>query len=80
MKLDGKFHGVIVKNKDQSIVPQDQWTVFLAEGQRGAGHAPVLLRRVCSMHKNLNDAVAAAQQLGCPLMRSRDGDKKDGGL
>lgn len=31
MKLDGKFHGVIVKNKDQSIVPQDQWMVFLAK-------------------------------------------------
>jgi hypothetical protein len=30
-KLDGKFHGVIVKNKDQSVVPQDQWVVFLAK-------------------------------------------------
>lgn len=31
MKLDGKFHGIVVKNKDQSIVPQDQWMVFLAK-------------------------------------------------
>jgi hypothetical protein len=31
MKLDGKFHGIIAKNKDQSIVPQDQWIVFLAK-------------------------------------------------
>lgn len=31
MKLDAKFHGVIVKNKDGSIVPQDQWVVFLAK-------------------------------------------------
>lgn len=30
-KLDGKFHGIIVKNKDQSIVPQDQWIVLLAK-------------------------------------------------
>lgn len=30
-KLDGKFHGIIVKNKDQSIIPQDQWVVFLAK-------------------------------------------------
>lgn len=30
-KLDAKFHGVIVKNKDQTIVPQDQWVVFLAK-------------------------------------------------
>lgn len=31
MKFDGKFHGVIVKNKDGSIVPQDQWMVFLTK-------------------------------------------------
>jgi hypothetical protein len=31
MKLDGKFHGVVVKNKDGSVVPQDQWIVFLAK-------------------------------------------------
>jgi hypothetical protein len=31
MKLDGKFHGIIAKNKDGSIVPQDQWMVFLAK-------------------------------------------------
>lgn len=30
-KLDGKFHGVIVRNKDASVVPQDQWIVFLAK-------------------------------------------------
>ena len=31
MKLDGKFHGIIAKNKDGSIVPQDQWMCFLAK-------------------------------------------------
>lgn len=31
MKLDGKFYGVVVKNKDQSVVPPDQWMVFLAK-------------------------------------------------
>jgi hypothetical protein len=31
VKLDGKFHGIIAKNKDGSIVPQDQWVVFLAK-------------------------------------------------
>jgi hypothetical protein len=30
-KLDGKFHGIIAKNKDGSIVPQDEWIVFLAK-------------------------------------------------
>ena len=31
MKLDGKFHGIIAKNKDGSVVPQDQWMCFLAK-------------------------------------------------
>ena len=31
MKLDAKFHGVIIKNKDGSVVAQDQWMVFLAK-------------------------------------------------
>lgn len=31
MKLDGKFHGIVVKNKNQQVVPQDQWIVFLAK-------------------------------------------------
>ncbi len=31
MKLDGKFHGIIAKNKDGTIVPQDQWMCFLAK-------------------------------------------------
>lgn len=30
-KLDAKFTGVIVKNKDGSIVPQDEYVVFLAK-------------------------------------------------
>ncbi len=30
-KLDGKFHGIIAKNKDGSIVGQDEWIVFLAK-------------------------------------------------
>lgn len=30
-KLDGKFHGIIVKNKDASVVPPDEWIVFLAK-------------------------------------------------
>lgn len=29
--LDGKFHGVVVKNKDGSVVTPDQWIVFLAK-------------------------------------------------
>lgn len=31
VKLDRKFHGVVVKNKNGAIVPPDQWVVFLAK-------------------------------------------------
>lgn len=31
MKLDGKFHGTIIKNKDGSVVPEDRWVCFLAK-------------------------------------------------
>ncbi len=31
MKLDAKFDGVIFKIKDQSIVPPDEYVVFLAK-------------------------------------------------
>lgn len=31
VNLDGKFHGVIVKNKNGVIVPPDEWMVFLAK-------------------------------------------------
>lgn len=28
-KMDLKFSGIITKNKDNTVVPQDQWLVFL---------------------------------------------------
>jgi len=31
MKLDAKFYGVIVKAKDGTIVPEDEYVVFLAK-------------------------------------------------
>ena len=31
MKIDGKFSGVIIKAKDGSVVPPDQYIVFLAK-------------------------------------------------
>jgi hypothetical protein len=31
MKLDAKFYGVIVKVKDNTIVPDDEYVVFLAK-------------------------------------------------
>ena len=31
VNLDGKFHGVVVKNKNGVVVTPDQWIVFLAK-------------------------------------------------
>lgn len=31
IKLDLKFHGTIIKNKDGTVVPDDQWVCFLAK-------------------------------------------------
>lgn len=31
MRLDHKFHGVVVKNKNGIVVSPDQWMVFLAK-------------------------------------------------
>lgn len=31
MKLDAKFYGEIKKAKDDSVVPEDEWCVFLAK-------------------------------------------------
>lgn len=31
MKLDGKFYGVLVKAKNNTIVPDDEYVVFLAK-------------------------------------------------
>ncbi len=31
MKLDAKFYGVVVKAKDNTIVPDDEYMVFLAK-------------------------------------------------
>lgn len=57
VKLDGKFHGVIVKNKDGSIVPQDEYVVFLAKDNA----FPVALDAYYHECQRLN---ASLEQLG----------------
>ncbi len=43
MKLDAKFYGVIVKAKDNSIVPDDEYVVFLAKDTAFADTLPTYL-------------------------------------
>jgi predicted ATP-grasp superfamily ATP-dependent carboligase len=62
MKLDGKFHGIVVKNKDQSVVPQDQWIVFLAKDDA----VPAMLRAYEQACKNVgagSEQMKAVQDL-----------------
>lgn len=46
MKLDGKFYGEVRKVKDDSIVPDDEYVVFLAKDNAFAAILPVY-RAVC---------------------------------
>lgn len=41
IKLDKKFHGLISKVKDGSIVPQDEYVVFLAKDTAFANILPL---------------------------------------
>lgn len=40
MKLDAKFYGAIVKAKDGTIVPEDEYVVFLAKDNAFAAILP----------------------------------------
>ncbi len=86
MKLDGKFHGVVVKNKDGSIVPQDQWMVFLAKDDavpatllfyeeecRRRGAAPAQLAAVAAMRVRVDEWRAAHPDL-CKTPDVQDGE------
>ena len=46
MKLDAKFIGIISKVKDGSVVPDNQWMVFLAKDNAFAEVLPIY-RRIC---------------------------------
>lgn len=41
MKLDGKFYGEVRKVKDDSLVPDDEFVVFLAKDNAFAAILPV---------------------------------------
>ncbi len=67
-KLDGKFHGVIVKNKDQSIVPQDQWMVFLAKDNA----VPVMLNSYFSECRRLGASIEQLDAIAALIKRVQD--------
>lgn len=75
-KLDGKFHGVIVKNKDGSIVPQDQWIVFLVKDNA----VPAMLDfyyEECKRQGALDDQLDAVREM---INRADEWRNKNPGL
>ncbi len=50
MKLDAKFYGEIRKVKDDSVVPDEEYMVFLAKDNAFAAVLPVYLAICRSMH------------------------------
>jgi hypothetical protein len=57
-KLDAKFYGVIRKAKDDTIVPDDQWMLFLAKDNVFAEWLPKY-REGCVLHDCDADQIAA---------------------
>lgn len=45
MKLDAKFYGTIYKVKDDSVVPDDDYVVFLAKDNAFAAILPLYLAK-----------------------------------
>ncbi len=67
-KMDGKFHGVIVKNKNQSIVPQDQWMVFLAKDNA----VPVMLNAYYMECEKLGASMEQLEAIADLIIRVRE--------
>lgn len=48
-KLDGKFKGTLLKVKNNTIVPEDEWVVFLAKDNAFAATLPTYLEHCIKM-------------------------------
>lgn len=49
VKMDAKFYGEIRKAKDNSIVPDDEWVVFLVKDNAFAATLPIYLEKCIEM-------------------------------
>lgn len=70
-KLDAKFQGAIRKVKDDSIVPDDEYVVFLAKDNAFASILP-LYRDECARRGCDPQQVAAVEAMIDRLRRWRD--------
>ena len=62
MKLDAKFYGTIKKAKDDSVVPDDEYAVFLAKDNAFAAVLPVY-RAVCVSLGADSEQIAAIDRM-----------------
>ena len=74
MKLDGKFYGVIVKAKDNSIVPEDEYVVFLAKDTAFANTLPTY-RENCIKLGADEEQIAAVDRMIEGLTKWRAGNQ-----
>lgn len=71
MKLDAKFYGEIRKAKDGSIVPDDQYVVFLAKDNAFAAILPEY-RRACVRLGADKEQIAAVDRMLARLLQWRE--------
>lgn len=62
MKLDAKFYGTLKKVKDDSVVPDDEYVVFLAKDNAFAAVLPVY-RAVCVSLRADAEQIAAIDRM-----------------
>jgi hypothetical protein len=71
MKLDGKFQGYIYKVKDGSVVPDDEYVVFLAKDNVFAAILPLYLEECFRQGADI-DQIAAVKRMIERLNKWRD--------
>jgi hypothetical protein len=62
MKLDAKFYGQIRKIKDDSVVPDDEYIVFLAKDEAFARTLPMYLQWCINLGAD-SEQVAAVKRM-----------------
>lgn len=68
MKLDSKFSGVIIKAKDSTVVPDDEYVVFLAKDNAFAAILPAYHQKCLELGCSV-EQVASVNRL---IMRVQD--------
>jgi hypothetical protein len=71
MKLDAKFYGEIRKVKDDSLVPDDEWCVFLAKDDAFAYILPEYRNRCVALSADA-EQIAAVERMIERMYRWRE--------